>query len=133
MFQTKELPNNFDYLAPDCSEIRKLAEIAGGGLAHCTLPVNVVSRAVFHLTVEELWYFIAGKGQVWRKSNDGEEVTDVHPGISLAIPLGTSFQFRNTGDGPLVFLIATMPPWPEERQEAVPTQGYWETPAAPCG
>jgi mannose-6-phosphate isomerase-like protein (cupin superfamily) len=30
----------------------------------------------------------------------------------LTIPLGTSFQFRATGDEPLAAVAVTMPPWP---------------------
>jgi hypothetical protein len=40
-----------------------------------------------------------------------EDVVKVGPGISLTIPVGTHFQFRNTGSEPFRFIIATMPPW----------------------
>ena len=35
MWVTAQLPKDYDYLAPDGSEIRLLPEVAGGGLAHC--------------------------------------------------------------------------------------------------
>jgi mannose-6-phosphate isomerase-like protein (cupin superfamily) len=79
---------------------------------------------VTHQTVEELWYFVRGKGQVWRMLGDREMVVDVEPGWSLSIPTGASFQFRNTGDEPLEFVIVTMPPWPGD-QEAVAMPGFW--------
>jgi hypothetical protein len=47
---------------------------------------------------------------------------------SLNIPLGTRFQFRNTGAEPLCFIIATLPPWPGE-DEAITQVGHWEVPA----
>ena len=101
--------------------------LRGGGLAECTLPPGGVSAAVTHRTIEEIWLFTEGRGQVWRRQGDLECVTDVSPGVSLTIPLSTHFQFRNTGDGPLRFVISTMPPWPGE-DEAPRVPDYWPLP-----
>ena len=122
--QVKLLPEMYDNLAPDGSEIRSLLRVAGGGLAHCALPAGKTSYPVAHKTVEEIWYFLSGRGEVWRKNEEGEQVTEVFPGICLTIPLGTGFQFRNTGEEPLRFIIATVPPWPGP-QEAVAVPGKW--------
>lgn len=124
-FKDKKLSDQYDYLAPDGSEIRLLPEVSGGGLAHCTLPPGKVSSAVVHQTVEEMWYFISGHGQVWRKLDDAEQIIDVSAGWSLTIPVGTHFQFRNTGNEPLCFVIATIPRWPGAH-EAVPVPGKWK-------
>jgi mannose-6-phosphate isomerase-like protein (cupin superfamily) len=124
-FESKKLPEMYDYLAPDGSEVRLLPDVKGGGLAHCTLPPSGTSLAVSHRTVEEIWYFIQGKGQVWRKQGNREEIVDVDPGMCLTIPPGTHFQFRNTGQELLCFLVATMPRWPG-KQEAVRVQGHWK-------
>lgn len=124
-FVTKALPQGLNYLAPDSSEIRLLPDMNLGGLAHCTLPVGGVSSAVYHKTVEEIWYFLEGQGQVWRKKDDREEVVDVVPGVSLTIPTGTRFQFRNTGNQPLRFVIATMPPWPGPDEAVAVEVGRW--------
>jgi len=147
--ETKSLPTAYDYLAPDGSEIRLLPSVKGGGLAHCTLPGRTTSAAVAHKTVEEIWYFLTGNGEVWRRegaSGDGTTVR-VGPGVSLTIAPGTQFQFRNRGDGPLTFLIATMPPWPGpaeatavanhwapgKKEAADPTdEGYCEVCKGPC-
>jgi mannose-6-phosphate isomerase-like protein (cupin superfamily) len=94
-------------------------------MVHCTLPIDATSHALYHQTVEEVWYFLQGKGQVWRKKGAQEEITDVAPGICLAIEPGTHFQFRNLGNQELTFIIVTMPPWPGEH-EAVHVQGHWE-------
>ncbi len=83
-----------------------------------------VSKPVCHKTVEEIWYFLKGGGQVWRKKDEQEFVNDVSSGFSLTIPVETIFQFRNTGDKPLLILIATMPPWPGD-QEAIKSDGIW--------
>ena len=66
-FETKRLAEKADEIAPDGSEIRFLSELKGAGMCHCTLPPNSTSKAVKHKTVEEIWYFIEGRGQVWRK------------------------------------------------------------------
>ena len=125
-FDQAQLPAQASNLAPDRSEIRLLLTVNGCGLCHCTLPPKSTSLAVTHKTVEEIWYFIQGNGQVWRKLGDEQKVVDVKPGVSLSIPLGTHFQFRNTGSEPLCFVIATVPPWPGS-EEAVRVEDYWST------
>lgn len=122
--ETKRLPEEPDEFAPDGSEIRLLTKTKRGGMCHCTLPVGKTSQAVRHKTIEEIWYFLQGQGEVWRKHAEREEVVSVSPGVCLTIPTGAHFQFRTTGDEELRFLIATMPPWPGE-QEAVKVQGHW--------
>lgn len=125
VFETAQLPEKVDVIAPDGSEIRLLVQSGRGSMVHCTLPPGDTSKAVKHRSVEELWYFISGEGRVWRKMGEREEVVAVKPGVSLHIPTGCSFQFRNTGDSPLCFVIVTMPPWPGEA-EAVLQPGFWE-------
>jgi mannose-6-phosphate isomerase-like protein (cupin superfamily) len=122
----KKLQSNYDYPAPDGSEIRLLSQANNGGLCHCTLPPGIISSAVKHKTVEEIWYCLSGNGQVWRKLGNAEETVDVMEGVSLTIPVDAHFQFRNTSDKPFCFLIATMPPWPG-KDEAIKVRGYWQS------
>lgn len=125
-FKTMQLPAKYDDHAPDGSEIRKFMDMKCGGLAHCTLPPQGISIPVTHKTVEEIWYFIQGRGQVWRKQGEREEVVDVSPDTCLTIPTSTHFQFRNTGWEPLCFIIATMPPWPGEQEAILLEKGCWD-------
>jgi mannose-6-phosphate isomerase-like protein (cupin superfamily) len=125
--ETKTVPGKFDVIAPDGSEIRFLARTSRGWSVHCTLPPGAVSMAVAHRTVEELWFFLEGEGEVWRKWRRDEEVIPVTAGVSLNIPVGAHFQFRNTGLGPLRFVITTMPPWPGQH-EAYRVTGRWPVP-----
>jgi mannose-6-phosphate isomerase-like protein (cupin superfamily) len=74
--------------------------------------------------VEELWYVVAGSGEMWRSQAGREEVTPLSPGVSLSIPLGTRFQFRCVGDAPFDAVGVTMPPWPG-MEEAVHVPGRW--------
>ncbi|MDL1944441.1 cupin domain-containing protein [Chloroflexi bacterium CFX2] len=113
-----------DYLAPDGSEIFLLANGSKGSLCQCILPVGAVSEAISHKTVEELWFIIEGQGEVFRKGINKDEPVAVNSGTSLVIPSQTTFQFRNTGDVPLRFMITTIPPWPGP-DEAIKVKGKW--------
>jgi mannose-6-phosphate isomerase-like protein (cupin superfamily) len=125
MFETKQLPAQRDAVAPDGSDVRLLLELPLGGMAHFQLAPNRTSRAVRHRTVDEVWYFLDGRGEMWRKLGDSEDVVSVHAGICLTIPVGTSFQFRSTGDVPLMAIGVTMPPWPGT-DEAELVAGNWQ-------
>ena len=111
--------------APDGSGVRILPALAGGSMAHFELPPGEVSIPVTHRTVEEIWFFLSGRGEMWRKQGDREETTPVHADVSITIPLGTHFQFRTLGDEPLCAVAITMPPWPGP-DEAYPVEGPWE-------
>ena len=123
-FATMTLPGGHDVLAPDGSQVRLLLALAGGGMAHFTLPPGQVSRAVRHRTVEEIWYVLTGAGAMWRSCDDFGTVTALVPGVCLTIPVGTAFQFRAGPDAPLVAVAITMPPWPGA-DEAVFVEGAW--------
>jgi mannose-6-phosphate isomerase-like protein (cupin superfamily) len=117
-----ELPH---VTAPDGSDVRILLGLAGGGMAHFELAPGRTSRAVTHRTVEEIWYFVSGSGEMWRSIGAASEVLEVSPGVCLTIPLGTHFQFRSRGPEPLSAVAITMPPWPGE-DEAVFVEGPWQ-------
>ena len=127
-FETKMLPDTADGLAPDASEVRLLLELREGGMAHFRLPPGAVSRAVTHRTIEEIWYVLSGRGQIWRKQGNQEEIVDLKPDLCLTVPLGTHFQFCNGSDEDLEIVIATIPTWPGPT-EAVLVDGPW----APTG
>lgn len=124
-FETKRLPVERDAIAPDGSEVRILLDLQGGGMAHFELPPGQTSTAVIHKTVEEIWFFLSGRGQMWRRKNDHEEIVAIEAGECLTIPLGTIFQFRSFGYEPLAAIGVTMPPWPGEG-EALVVEGKWE-------
>jgi mannose-6-phosphate isomerase-like protein (cupin superfamily) len=123
-FSTKRLPVGRDAIAPDGSDVRILLGLAGGGMAHFELAAGETSIAVAHRTVEEVWFFLSGRGEMWRKQHDREEVVSIDPGVCVAIPQGTHFQFRSFGDQPLAALGVTMPPWPGVA-EGYAVQGKW--------
>ena len=124
-FDTKQISEAPDAIAPDGAEVRVLCSLSRGGMATFTLRPGAVSKAVAHRTIEEVWYFIRGRGRLWRKSGDAEEITEIGTGVSIAIPTGVHFQFRCDGAEPLEVVAATMPPWPGEG-EAYFVEGKWE-------
>ena len=123
-FVTRHRSEAPDVMAPDGSEVRILAGTARGSMAQFTLPAGAVSKAVAHRSVEEVWLVMAGTGRMWRKLGTAEEVVALSPGVSLAIPVGAHFQFRNDGEGPLHCVGVTMPPWPG-MDEAYAVEGVW--------
>jgi mannose-6-phosphate isomerase-like protein (cupin superfamily) len=128
-FATKRLPAARDTVAPDGSDVRILLGLAGGGMAHFELAAGRTSAAVAHRTVEEIWFVLSGRGEMWRAQGGREETVVVEPGVCLTIPLGTRFQFRSLGPDALRAVAVTMPPWPgADEARAVP--GRW-APSAP--
>ena len=121
---TRSLGLAADVIAPDGCEVRILAATGRGSMAHFTLGPGAVARAVAHRTVDEVWYFLAGQGRMWRSFEQQDEIVAVGPGVSLAIPLGARFQLRNDGDQPLAAVAVTMPPWPGP-DEAYLVDGPW--------
>jgi mannose-6-phosphate isomerase-like protein (cupin superfamily) len=68
---------------------------------------------------------------MWRRRGADETTVELVAGICLTIPLGTEFQFRSDGPGPLTVVASTMPPWPGAG-EAVRATGPW-TPTLAAG
>lgn len=123
-FATMRLPALPTTVAPDGSDVRVLLGLGAGGMAHFELAAGRVARAVTHRTVEEVWFVVAGRGEMWRRQGEHEETVVLEPGVCLTIPLGTHFQFRASPTEPVSAIGVTMPPWPGDG-EAVAVQGPW--------
>jgi mannose-6-phosphate isomerase-like protein (cupin superfamily) len=134
-----------DATAPDGSEVYFLVpphetrgfrgdpgvgDAGRASLVEVRLPAGRASRPVRHRTVEEIWYFVAGRGQVWRQPPDGGEpvVVEVGPGRALVIPTGWAFQFRAEPGADLRFLCYTSPPWPGDDEAVRVATGAWQAP-----
>ncbi len=129
-FETKVVAGPADAIAPDGSEVRILASLPGGSMAHFSLAAGATSAAVRHHTVDELWYFVSGRGEMWRSASGASEVVAVEAGVSTSIAAGTAFQFRSTSGDALVAVGVTMPPWPGTGEaEIVP--GPWSPTVEP--
>ena len=123
-FATRLLPAAPDAYAPDGSEVRLLCQLAGGSMAHFRLPPRACSTAVVHRTVGELWFVVAGEGELWRSREGVVETVALRPGVAVSIPVGTSFQFRAAASSEVAVVGVTMPPWPGD-DEAVAVPGAW--------
>jgi mannose-6-phosphate isomerase-like protein (cupin superfamily) len=127
-FETQPLQDASEVVAPDGSAVRPLCRITdAGSFAHFQLEPGEVAKAISHATVQEIWYVVAGAGEMSRRQNGHEHTVTLQPGVCLTIPLGTVFQFRAAeGDHPLEIVAATMPPWPvSSNDEARPESGPW--------
>jgi mannose-6-phosphate isomerase-like protein (cupin superfamily) len=118
------LPSQPTVIAPDGSDVRVLLGLDRGGMAHFELAPGKIARAVTHRTVDEIWYVLAGSGQMWRKQGEQEEIVTLEPGVCVTIPLGTWFQFRAAMTSRVSAVAITMPPWPGEGEARFVT-GPW--------
>jgi mannose-6-phosphate isomerase-like protein (cupin superfamily) len=109
--------------APDGMDVYPLARANGASMAQFELAANRASIAISHRTVDEIWYVLSGRGEMWRRHSN-EEVIALEPGVCMTIPCGTGFQVRAGEREPLVVVAVTMPPWPNDA-EAVRIEGPW--------
>jgi mannose-6-phosphate isomerase-like protein (cupin superfamily) len=123
-FDTRQLPDAPDAVAPDGSEVRVLLQLGRGSMAHFELGAGQVSRPVAHHSVDEIWYILQGRGQMWRRQAQRQETVLLYAGTCVSIPAGTHFQFRADRSGPLAAVGVTMPPWPGA-DEAYEVPGVW--------
>ena len=99
-------------------------------MAHFRLGAGETSLAVVHRTVDEVWYFLGGQGELWRRLGEREEVVEVGAGVCVTIPVGTAFQFRSLAGEPLAAIGVTMPPWPGAGEAAF-VEGPWQPTVEP--
>ncbi|MFH2112140.1 MAG: cupin domain-containing protein [Candidatus Bathyarchaeota archaeon] len=123
-FETKKLSKKRCDVAPDGSDARTLLKLSRGSLVHFELPPDAVSRAGVHDNVEEIWYVLKGRGEMWRKRDERDLIVALEPGVCVTVPPSTHFQFRSTGFEPLSAIVVTMPPWPGP-QEWSEVKGVW--------
>lgn len=122
--KTTLLPPDPEARSPAGASIRYLMDGPTGTMIHSTVPAHQVNRATVHATVSEFWYVLTGHGQIWRDDGVESGVTDLVPGTSIDIPVGTRFQYRNVSDAELTFICVSMPPWPGVA-EATLIEGMW--------
>jgi len=107
---TKVIGEKPDYISPGgASEIRELIQRPQGELTHATCPSGRISHPAALDGLYEMFFVLAGKGQVWRSGGGYEGVTRLHPGRWVAMPPGTAFQYRAEADADLVFLVMVVP------------------------
>ena len=119
-----ELSGDPQVTAPDGMDVHLLAAGERGTMAQFRLPAGATAKAIRHRTVEELWFIVAGEGQVWFDDGSDRPPQPLRAGVSLRVPPRTPFQIRASAAAPLVAVGVTMPPWPGP-QEADFVEGAW--------
>ncbi|NKC11166.1 MAG: GNAT family N-acetyltransferase [Gammaproteobacteria bacterium] len=122
-------------LAPDGLSVLELAGADRVSTALFSLPAGAIGRAIKHRTVMEIWYVLAGHGELWRRSGERHSVVPLTPGLSLCIAPDTCFQVRAAPASLLEVLGATAPAWPGDEEVRLvagrwPLKPLW---AAPYG
>jgi len=123
--KTTMLPEHPDAKSPAGADIRYLMGSEMGNMIHSTVPPHQINKATVHATVSEFWYILEGHGEIWRDDGKDSSITDLIPGTSIDIPVGTAFQYRNISDVDLKFICVTMPRWPGD-SEATFVGGKWQ-------
>jgi mannose-6-phosphate isomerase-like protein (cupin superfamily) len=119
------------FVTMDGSTIREIAGLAGDGsaparqqsLAEATVPPGGQTVAHYHRTMEELYFFVAGRGRL----RLGEEERDVAAGECVVIPPGQVHKLWSSAEGPLVLLCCCAPAYTHEDTVLV------EEPPVPAG
>ncbi|MCK5042342.1 MAG: cupin domain-containing protein [Sphingomonadales bacterium] len=114
-----------DATSPAGADIRFIMDGTTGNMIHSTVKPKQVNRATVHATVSEFWHVLEGSGEIWRKDSTNETTTKMEAGTSIDIPVGTAFQYKNTGNADLKFICIAMPPWPGD-DEATYVDGVWQ-------
>jgi len=94
-------------------------------MAHYKLPPGQISLAITNRTVQEIWFILSGRGEMWRRQDTREEIVPLDYGVCVTIPKGTIFQFHCLGSEALEVLGITTPRWPGA-EEAIVVDGNWE-------
>ena len=124
-FATMQLPDAPDAVAPDGSDVRVLLRLGRGSMAHFELGAGRVSRAVAHHAVDEIWYILAGQGQMWRRQADRQGPFRCAQVPACPFPRARISSSGPLRDGPLAAVGVTMPPWPGDN-EAYEVPGAWD-------
>lgn len=113
------LPARPTVKTPDGSDVRVLSSTSHGSCAHFELAGDQTSLAVIRGTVEEIWYFLSGRGQMWLASaNSDGDVLDVMPRDWVPIPVGT-VSIPRSWERAAGSRRTTMPQWPGENEASV--------------
>ncbi len=117
----KNLADVAAFTTKDGSEIRELlayrnSVIQRQSLAEARLPIGGSTQEHYHPNTEEIYFILEGRGRM-RIEN---EVREIGPGDSIAIPPGEKHKIWNAGVAPLRFLCCCVPAY--EHSDTVITE-----------
>ena len=124
-WDTGELPAEPTQISPGGkTEIRMLPNLPSGEVTHAHLARQEISTPAYLDGHDEFFYVLAGRGEIWRKDDDVEEVVELRPQRCVSIPDGILFQYRSLHE-PLVFLVVVAPRWTKDHWHEAPA-GRWD-------
>jgi mannose-6-phosphate isomerase-like protein (cupin superfamily) len=108
--EIKNLNDEPAFQTKDGSEIRELlsyrnSAIQNQSLAEARVPVGGCTTEHYHVKAEEIYFILAGVGQMRIEG----ELRPVMPGDAIAIRLGQRHKLWNTGTEPLRLLCCCAP------------------------
>lgn len=111
------------FTTKDGSEIRELLAyrnsiIRNQSLAEARLAPGAKTQAHYHPQTEEIYYILVGTARM----RLGDEVREVGPGDSIAIPPGAPHQITNIGREELQFLCCCAPAY--EHHDTIMIEGW---------
>ena len=109
------------FTTKDGSTIREILAHRNSGirnqsLAEATVPPGLATEAHYHPRAEEIYYILAGAGEIVV----GADLRRVVPGDGIAIPPGAPHQIRNDGVSDLVFLCCCAPAYEHDDTVMIP-------------
>jgi mannose-6-phosphate isomerase-like protein (cupin superfamily) len=115
-----------DSVSPDGgAEIRHILASQGGDLTHAVCHAGNTSGTHHLPELDEGYFVLSGRGEIWRATDEREAVTALRPGRWVAMPGGMRFQYRANAGSSLVFLVVVLPSWREELFHVV-EGGRWK-------
>jgi hypothetical protein len=107
-------------------------------MAHFELGAGRVSRPVAHHCVDEIWYILHGRGEMWRRQGDRQETVPLAAGTCLTIPAGTHFPVpvipgwspdgRSRDDAAVAWLWRGLPGQREVGDRSAVSRQRWDNP-----
>lgn len=116
------------FTTKDGSTIRELmayrnSDCVRMSLAEASLPPGGKTECHVHREVEEVYYFLEGRGRILA----GDDYFDVEPGDSVLHSPGVRHQTWNIGETPLVFLCLCAPAYEHDDTDMLPDAGEPES------
>lgn len=106
------------------AEIRHILTSPGGDLTHAVCLAGSTSGTHHLPELDEGYFVLSGRGEIWRAVNGRDAVTALRPGRWVSMPAGMRFQYRANVGSSLVFLVVVLPSWHEDLFHVV-AGGRW--------
>lgn len=124
-FKTSRIPVVFDSISSFGAEVRSLLSIENSSLSLMELPSGFTTDPVYNNNIDEIWYIVGGRGELWRKQGSEEKIVPLDTGVCVTIPRKVHFQVRTYGFQPLSLLVVSTPIMQGD-YDAERVKGIWQ-------